>query len=49
MHKTMSQTVHLGKDYSVLLQDTDQFSFVFPQKDDPLMFTGDQKWTIALL
>jgi hypothetical protein len=27
----------------------DELSFVPPPKDHPLMFTSDQKWTIALL
>ena len=34
---------------SVLSQDTDECNFVPPPKDHPLMFTCDQKWTIALL
>jgi hypothetical protein len=34
---------------SVLSQDTDEFDFVPPPKDHPLMFVSDQKWTIALL
>jgi hypothetical protein len=38
-----------GDNISVLSQDTDAFSFVPPPKDHPLMFTSDQKWTIALL
>ena len=33
----------------VLSQDTDKCNFVPPPKDHLLMFTSDQKWTIALL
>jgi hypothetical protein len=38
-----------GDDVSVLSHETDKFDFVPPPKDHPLMFTSDQKWTIALL
>jgi hypothetical protein len=38
-----------GDNVSVLSQDTDKFDFVPPPKDHPLMFTSDQKRTIALL
>jgi hypothetical protein len=34
---------------SVLSQDTDKFGFVPPPHNHPLMFTSNQKWTIALL
>jgi hypothetical protein len=38
-----------GDIVSVLSQDADKFDFVAPPKDHPLIFTSDQKWTIALL
>jgi hypothetical protein len=38
-----------GDNISVLSQVSDKFDFVPPPKDHPLMFTSDQKWTIALL
>jgi hypothetical protein len=38
-----------GDNVSVLSQETDLFDFVPPPKDHPLMFTSDQKWTIASL
>ena len=38
-----------GDNVPVLTQETDRFDFFPPPKDHPLVFTSDQKWTIALL
>ena len=45
-----TESVHLDDDdVSVMSDDTDNIQFVPPPNDIPLMFTTDQKWTIALL
>ncbi len=47
VNTTMTQFLCLPK--KVLSQDADEIIFSPPPKDHPLMFTCDQKWTIALL